>query len=257
MRLPSLLRVASLALLAGTGCSSGSTGPNGTGRVTLQLATRGTGTAGAPMAASTASVTLGADVLDITSVQLVARKIKLERTDGTCPVADVNAQTGENDGDSPECPNLRLGPMLLSPPVTAGAVSDFTLDLPEGSYKQLQLQIHTPTNHNGDATFLTANPGFDGVSIKVVGTFNGAPFTFTTGLTSEVEVEFDTPIVVAPAGATSITLLLDVAAWFKNSGGTALLNPLTLTQQQSQQVNQNIRGSLHAFEDENHDGHHD
>lgn len=237
-------------------CSNGTTDPSGTGTLHFQLATTGTG-ATTSAADAPASITRGADVIVVTSVQLVARKIKLERADGTCPTADLSDGGEGDEEDADECPELKLGPLLLDPPLTAGAATSFSLDLPAGTYTELRLQIHKPTNHTNDAAFLTANPGFAGVSMKVMGTFNGAPFTFTTSITSEVEIELAHPVVVVADGSTSLTLLLDVNGWFLSQGGAALLSPLALTQQTRTQIEQNIRVSFRAFHDQDHDGHED
>lgn len=249
------LRLTTLfVVLAGTACSTGSIGTGDTGRLAFQLASNGTGASASPLASADVLVTRGGNVIVISQVQLVARRIKLKRVDGACPTPDLSDAGDGDKGDSPECPNLMLGPLLLVPPLVDGAQTSFSLELPAGMYKDLELQIHKPTNNTSDAAFLAANPGFMGVSIKMTGTFNGAAFTFTTDITNEVEVEFDTPMEVKIGGTTSLTLLLDVRGWFLDAGGTALLSPLALTQQGRQQVEQNIRRSFHAFEDENHDG---
>ena len=248
-----------LLALAGSGCSgNGATGPDGTGRLVFQLATM-PGAAGAgPAMAANVTVTKGTDVVVISRVQLVARKLKLKRVDGTCPTPVLSdGESGESDpdsGDAPECPNLRLGPLLLDPPLSDGAQSSFSVDLPVGTYRALELQIHKLTGSSNDAALLTANPDFAGVSIKVTGTFNGAPFTFTTDVNTEVESEFSTPVEVKAAATTMITLQLDVRGWFLAQGGAALLSPLTLTQQSRQRIEQNIKSSFRAFEDEDRDG---
>lgn len=242
-------------LVVAAGCSSTSpTDPSATGRVNLRLSTT------SPTAAlmSDVTVTQGSDVLVISSVQLVARKIKLEQKDGTCPTPVVESPDGtgkDADEDSTdECPNLRLGPVLLDPPLGLGAVSTFSVDLPAGTYDELKMQIHKPTSRSSDATFLMAYPDFSGVSIKVNGTFNGVPFTFTTALTAEVEVPFEAPVVVTDGGTTSLTMQLDVRGWFDAQGGGALVDPLNLTQQSRSRIEQNIRASFHVFRDENGDG---
>jgi hypothetical protein len=242
-------------------CSgSDSTGASATGRLVVQLATRAMGPSGSPAAADV-TVTKGADVVVISSVQLVARKIELERVDATCPApAAAPATDAESEGeedDSPECPDLKLGPLLLTPPLGAGAQTTFSVDVPVGTYKQVRLQIHRPTSDPSDAAFLTANPGFMGVSIKVTGTFNGTPFTFTTDLTTEVEMELKTPIDVKTAGPTDITIFMDVTGWFLAEGGSSLVSPLSLTLEGRERIEQNIRRSFRAFEDENRDGEED
>jgi len=250
---PTLRSIPLLLGAALAACSNGSTDPNGTGNLRFQLASTGSGATSSPNAAA-ASITRGADVIVVTSVQLVARKIKLKRADGSCPAADLSDEGQGDEAESNECPNLKLGPLLLDPPLTDGAASSFTVELPAGTYTELRLQIHKPSNHTSDAAFLAANPGFDGISIKVAGTFNGAPFTFTTDITSEVEIAFAHPVVVTSGGTTSLTMLLDVNSWFLGQGGVALLSPLTLTQQTRTRIEQNIRISFRAFRDQDHDG---
>jgi len=228
--------VAGLAVLA---ACSGSTGPEGTGRLTVQLAGRTAGTA-APMFEA------AEDVLTITSVQVVARKIRLERAADGCGSGE-----SESESTTTECSDLRLDPMLLEPPLDSTTETTFSVDLPEGTYQSLMLQIHKPSNANEDAAFLVDHPEFAGLSIRVVGTFNGEDFTFESALTSVVEIALDTEVdAEAP---TAVTLALDVAAWFADGAG-GLLNPIDPTQQIRSSIEQNIRASFHAFQDQDGDG---
>lgn len=235
-----------LLAAAALACSNDPAGPEGQGTVVFQLATTGTGATAGP--SFSVSVTRGADVIVIEDVQLVARKIMLEREDATCAENE-----GEVEGDE-ECPSLKLGPVLLDPPVSEGAESEFTVDLPAGTYDELKIQIHKPTSTAADQAFVLANPDFAAISIKVTGTRNGTPFTFTTDLTQVIEVEFDDPLEVVADEETGLTLLLDVRGWFLDQSGGALLNPLSLTQQDRSRIEQNIRQSFHAFDDDDHDG---
>ena len=250
-KLPSA--VALVLAMTAAGCSD-STGPGERGEVVLQLATAGSGAAAAP-GVMAAEITLGGDVLVITDVQLVARKLKLERDDGNCE-ADQNAESEADDSeaeDEDECAALHVGPLLLDPPITPGAASAFTVDLPAGTYDAFQMQIHKPTG-SADQAFLTAHPEFANASIIVTGTWNGVPFTFTTALTTVVEVELEEPVEVVADGTTELTLLLDVDSWFLAQGGLSLINPNGLSQQNRSLIEQNIRQSFKVFEDEDSDG---
>ena len=241
------------------GCSDSGAGPAGTGRLTFQLA-NSTGAAAAPTFAA------GADVLTITKVQVVARKIRLERAAGTCPADPiVNASPSASGGEGgetdqehhdKECADVRLAPMLLEPPVDAAAKAQFSVDLPEGSYQEIKIQIHKPTPSKRDSALLADHPEFQGISIKVAGTFNGAPFTFTTPITAEVEIELPKPVDVVAGTPTAITLQVDLSTWFNGEGG-ALLNPIQPTEQIQRRIEQNIRRSFHAFKDHDHDNHPD
>ena len=246
----------SAAILAAAllGCSGDSAGPAGTGRLTLQLSGRYSAT-GAP------TFSAGADVIAITAVQIVARKIELERAAGTCPTTGTSPAAGPQAGDEAgagdeDCAEVHLDPMLLDPPVDASAKAVLTVDLPEGSYKEVKVQIHKPTSSGADQAFLAAHPDFANISIKVTGTFNGTPFTFTSAVTSEVEIELPKPVEVVAGTPTAVTVQVDLAKWFAASAG-GLLNPISPTQQLRSQIEQNIRLSFHAFEDRDHDGHED
>ncbi len=250
--------LASATILAAAllGCSGDSAGPAGTGRLTIQLAGRSSVTA-------VPTYTASADVITITGVQIVARKIRLERAAGTCPATSpaTGPQAGPDAGDDDghgdkECAEVRLDPMLLDPPVDATAKAVVTVDLPEGTYRELKIQIHKPTSSSADQAFLTLHPEFTNISIKVVGTFNGTPFTFTSAVTAEVEIELPKPVIVVAGTPTALTIQVDLSKWFVASGA-GLLNPIGTSQQVRAQIEQNIRASFHAFEDRDHDGHED
>ena len=151
---------------------------------------------------------------------------------------------------------MHLDPMLLDPPVDATAKAVVTVDLPEGSYKELKIQIHKPTSSGADQVFLTAHPDFAGISVKVTGMFNGTPFTFASAVTAEIEIELPKPVVVAAGTPTAMTVAIDLSKWFAASG-TGLLNPIAPSQQVRAEIEQNIRASFHAFEDRDHDGRED
>jgi len=204
------------------------------------------------------TVDLGPDVLVISEVQLVARKIRLERSDGCVNEDPENDEESENENEEldEDCPMLKLGPVLLVPPLTDGAETTFEVEVPVGTYDEIKLQIHKPRGAN-DQAFLAAHPDLEDVSIRVIGTYNGNPFTFETGLTEEEEIELEPPVVVSADGPTSFTLLLDVRGWFLNQAGTALLDPASSSQQDRSRIEQNIRSSFHAFEDEDGDAQED
>ena len=259
MRPVSTCAVLGLIIAGAAACSS--TGPHPTGRVVFQIATAATGPALGPEAAAV-TVNLGTDVVVIDEVQLVARKIRLEKADGCVQEdpesSDDNEGTeadDENEADEldEDCPMLKLGPVLLVPPLTDGAQTTFTVDVPVGTYTELKLQIHRPKGSK-DQAFLAAHPDLEDVSIRVKGTYNGSPFTFETGLTEEEEIDLAPPVVVSAEGPTAFTLLLDVRGWFVNQAGTGLVNPLSSGEQDRSLIERNIRSSFHAFEDEDQDG---
>jgi hypothetical protein len=244
-----------ITLAAGLGACS-STGPSAGGStVSFNTATH----AGTPPAASLASlstaptpftVTLGANTLELTDVQLVARHIEFQRQG-----KDVNCETDVNHDQ--DCEELNVGPVLLDLTLAPGASQSFSVQVAAGTYDQAELHIHQVSSGDAaDAAFLSANPGFDGVSLKATGTYNGTPFTFTTGLDAEQEIALSPPITTDGSTPASITLFVDVSSWFKTADGTGLVDPATALAGQPNQslVENNIKRSFEVFEDENHDG---
>ena len=191
------------------------------------------------------TVTIGSNTVVITKAQLVIRKMELKQsTATTCP---------DDYASHADCNELKLGPMLVDLPLTATASTAITAAVPQGTYNQIEFQIHRPTNNTTDATFAAANPNFANASIRVEGTYNGSAFVFTSTLSQAVEVNFVQPVVI-DADNKNVTIALDINSWFKVNG--AVINPATANpgQPNEQAVTQNIRASLHAFEDDDRNG---
>jgi hypothetical protein len=77
---------------------------------------------------------------------------------------------------------------------------------------------------------------------------------FTSPVRARVEMEFDPPLVI-DATTKNATIAIDVRNWFLNSDGS-VIDPTTATPGSTalQQIEQNIRRSFHAFEDDNESG---
>ena len=241
-----LLGVAGVLALAACADS----GPDLTPRVEFSLATRpapaaAPGLQAAPAASETYTDASG-DTLVIDSVLVVVRKLELKRTAAIA----CDSLSSSDDG----CEELELGPFLVDLPLGAGADHQFTVAIDTGSYSKVEFEVHK--GEAGDTAFLAAHPGYDGVSIRVVGSFNGTPFVYTTGLDVEQEIEFATPVVVGD-GPTSFTLFVDVSTWFRS--GADLVDPASAMGGGGNVslVHENIQNSFQAFEDQDHDGHDD
>lgn len=226
-------------------------GPDLIPRVEFALSTRGAVTAapGLHAAASLSETYTDAsgDTLILDSVFVVVRKLELKRS--------VAVACDSSSSDSDGCEELKLGPFLVELPLgTAGAERQFTVAIDTGSYNKVEFEVHKA--ESGDTAFVAAHPGYNGVSIRVVGSFNGTPFVYTTGLDVEQEIEF-APALVVGEGPTTFTLFVDLSTWFKN--GTDVIDPVTAMGGGGNVslVHENIQNSFQAFEDENHDGHDD
>ena len=260
MRTTTLAGLLGLAALAA--CSDGTSMP--TGRVQVGVATDASAavtTSAGPLFADTYTDASG-NTLVLESASVVLRKIHLEGSsefgcedDGA---GDDSLETVADSGDQEDgCAIVRLGPVLVDLPLNGGVSHEFTVTVDTGTYASAQIQIHKPTG-TMDSAFLVEHPEYDGVSIRVTGTFNGTPFVFTTGVTDVQRVVLDPPVTVTDGGTTSLTVQLDLSGWFRTGGG-ALIDPATAmgTSATAILVQQNILRSLHGFEDEDHDGHPD
>jgi hypothetical protein len=279
------------ALLAACG------GDNGTGTttpqaaVTLNLATRASSGVGALRTGSLVDPLTLTDTannaLVITSAQIVLRKIELKNSTSVC-TGDADGSGDSGSGMEPEdhggtsdsgsatsggmdpaghtvrmgalhdgdCGELKLGPVLVDLPLTAGATQVFSVEVPAGTYDRVEYKIHRPSSL--DTAFVAAHPDFNGVSIKVTGTYNGVAFTYISGLEAEQENPLNPPLTVATTGPTDLTLLMDIDKWFRDGVGK-LVDPTSANTGGANEalVRSNIGGSSECFEDENRDGHHD
>ena len=285
-RLFQLLGVLGAGALAA--CSDSTAPTAATRPVSLSLTTATSSgaafmTAGAP--GMGVGVTIGDGSLVITRAQLVFRDVKLEgssTTSATCTARDsvenedehhgggddasiMMASHGADDGathdvnddsEHHECGEMRLGPMLVDLPLSdAAPVQLASVPLPEGSYRELKLHLHAPVSSSTrDAAFLAANPSFEGTSVRIEGTYDGQPFTWTSAINAVMQMEFNPPVVVS-AGSNNVTLASDLSRWFVNgSGGT--LDPSTAGPGTTNGaiVESNIRASFHAMHDDDRDG---
>jgi hypothetical protein len=124
-----------------------------------------------------------------------------------------------------------------------------------GTYRRVDFFVHKVSDDATDSQFLTNNPDLKGVSIRVTGTFDGAAFTFESDVTAKQKETLNPPLVVTTAGATDLTLMVDVSTWFLALNGD-LIDPASAAANQPNEnlVRQNIRQSFRMFKDRDHDG---
>jgi hypothetical protein len=247
------IRLAGALTLAATlGACDSSSGPANTGSaVSLAIATRPTAAVLAPGGPqlSGAPVTYddGTNILVINSVEMVVKEIELKRS-------EYPSQCDSTASDD-QCEELESGPYLLDLPLSGGATSVVTVDVVPGTYDEFEFKIHKPEDDDSNAAFLAAHPTFDGVSIRVTGTWNGAAFTYESDLNAEQEQDLVPPLVVTDAGTSDFTLFIDIGTWFRTSGNM-LIDPSSANKGNPNEsvVTSNITQSFETFEDEDHDG---
>jgi len=202
--------------------------------------------------------------LVLQKVQLVLRKIELDRTGTADCTGEIENEDDNGDDDrsgrrEEGCEQVIRDPILIDVPVDDALHPVITVPLPAGSFAELEAKL-APARERS-TQFNAANPDLVGKSVRVVGTFKGAPFVFKSSVRSKLEMEFDPPLVVDET-TKNATISLDVRKWFLNSSGAAIdpsaapagSNNLAL-------IENNIRRSFHAFEDDDergedhHEGH--
>ncbi|HEY6911146.1 MAG TPA: hypothetical protein VI356_17340 [Myxococcales bacterium] len=143
---------------------------------------------------------------------------------------------------------LSEGPLLIDAAGASlsGALLQLaTANVPAGTYDKLKIQVHRAQ--------APAPASFDDLvkqnaSVLLEGQIDGKDFTFASSL--EAEVEHEGSFTLGDA-ASNITLDLDASKWFTAADGSRL-DPRDASARSA--IEDNIRASFGAFEDDNHDG---
>jgi hypothetical protein len=208
--------------------------------------------------------------LVLSNVQLVFRKLELDASgtaDCVGDVEDLNDDSGNADDDhgrdEAECEIVSRDPIFLDIPVDGTLHPLMTVPLPAGTFREVQAKLGPARDVFTD--FNAKHPELVGNSVRVRGTImhNGAPvaFDFRAPVRAKLEMEFD-PALVIDGTTTNTTISLNVSKWFLDSSGN-IIDPTTATPGSLalEQIENNIRRSFHAFEDDhergedNHEGH--
>lgn len=201
----------------------------------------------ARMAALDDTLSDGLNELIVTSVSMVLREIKLRR---------VEASNCDVEPEPPGCEDVEFGPVLVDLPLDPGARQQYAIEVPAGTYVEIEFDIHKPDDADPtDLDFLARHPDYLGVSIRVQGTFNGTAYTYETDLNVKQELAFVPPLVVEETISTNVTVFVDIDEWYRDVQGT-LVDPATANKGGVNEnlVRDNIIRSIEAFEDRNRDG---
>lgn len=248
-----------LPLMAGCNDTSSPSGDGATVSFSVAVPAPGIGAANVASGAMFAvvPVTDGVQTLEIESVELVLKEVELE-------LQDSEDCDDHLEGEDDSCEEFETGPFLLDLPLDAGGIAQaFEIPgVPAGTYDEVEFEIHAAQDDPGDEGFLLAHPEFEGISIRVTGTFDdgqggGAqPFVFESNMSQEQEMDLDPPLAVGDGGVANITLQVDITGWFYAADGVTLIDPATASTGQPNEslVEENIQNSLDVYEDDDHDG---
>jgi hypothetical protein len=234
------------------GCSSDMTGAN-LHSVNLSFTSNVSSAALSSGAALKSDLAVGpAGELVLTKVHLVLDKIELNEGMSTSCVTEIE-ESGDDHGEAGgECEDVSRDPVLVDMPLDATLKPAINVPLSAGTYSKLEAKLE-PARAEATA-FNAANPTFAGKSVRVEGTFNGTPFVFTSSVRAEIEMGFDPPLVI-DATTTNATISIDVAKWFLDANNAVIdPNAATVGSDALARIEDNIRRSFHAFEDDDESG---
>lgn len=249
--------LAAVLLVGGiAACSSDSTGAN-LHPVKLNVTSK--------VAGSAFLSNVAAANLTITKVQIVVDKVELNETESTSCVGEIEAGDDDHAPAGAECEDIERDPVLIDVPVDGSLNTVLNALLPVGTFSKLEAKIE-PARSDA-TTFNGTNPTLVGKSIVVQGTCTtcspSGTFTFTSSLRAGIEMSFSPPLVIDGITPTNATVSIDLSKWFLDSSGN-VIDPNTATAGSAalQKIEDNIRRSFHAFEDDHesgiddHGGHH-
>lgn len=246
MKNPVVVAIAALVLAS---CSEGN-GPNSAfSNVAVSFSTQAPAAqAVAPLFAMSDPITDDdGNTIDFTSAEIVLRDVQLERLNAVC---EDNGGTDDDD-----CEELELGPVLVALPLGPTPVAEFEIEVEPGTYTGVEFKMHKV--EDDDIAFLQQHPDFAEISIRVRGTFNGNEFEYTSDINDEQEFDLVPPVVIEDGMPrdVNLTVFVDLDAWFRDGSGR-LVDPDTANKGEPNEslVNENIKQSFEAFEDDDRDG---
>jgi hypothetical protein len=185
-------------------------------------------------------------------VQLVFGKIELDRAGDAECVAEVEEAGDDHAHIGEECEDVSRDPIMVDVPVDAALHPAINVPLAAGTYSELEAKLEPARDRA--TTFNATNPTLVGKSVRVEGTYKGVPFVFTSAVRSNLEMDFDPPLVIDET-TKNATISIDVSKWFLNGSGD-VIDPTDVTDGSTNQqlIESNIRRSFHAFEDEDESG---
>lgn len=200
-----------------------------------------------------------ANELVLQNVQLVFGKIELDRSGTADCVGEIEASGDDHAHIGEECEDVSRDPILVDVHVDGALHQVINVPLAAGTYSELEAKLEPAKEQS--TTFNAANSNLVGKSVRVEGMFKGTPFVFTSPVRAKIEMEFDPPLVIDET-TKNATVSLDVGKWFLDSSG-AVIDPTAAGPGSSNltQIENNIRRSFHAFEDDHergedhHEGH--
>lgn len=171
------------------------------------------------------------DTLYIDSVRVAIANVRLRKAgvvsclDSLAP-ARPNAEVEEHSG----CARLDLGALVMDLPLAESDTAPVKAAIPAGSYSGMKLDVKRLRLRSSataaDSALVLAHPEMADGSVRVVGRYHGAPFTYLARMSAEIEFRFSPPLDVAAGAPDNVTVVMHPDRWFLSQNG-ALLAPVS------------------------------
>ena len=225
-RHPGILPMALVGGLLALGGCSDSSGSAAHG-VSLSMTTRVSGLKSGNSIEVSRDIAVGpAGELVLKKVQLVIGRVELSRSDATTCVENDDQGDDSGGGDdvsddktksnAADCEDVSKIPLLANVPVDDAVHTIISVPVAAGTYTRLEAKL-TPADA-ATITSLGAPADMVGKSVRVEGTFKGAPFVYTSPVRTGLEFKFDPPLVIDGTGKNA-TIHIDVTRWFTTASG--------------------------------------
>lgn len=192
-----------------------------------------------PGSAFSVVMTQGENELVMERIELVIRDLYLKPDD----VSSCGAG---------ECVEYVGAPVLLPLPTEGTTILLATRSVPAERFDRLDLSLHPP---GADESVVEENPGLEGVSVRIEGTYNDEPFTYSGDVAMDARMSLTPALVLGEGLSTAnVTFQVGVTGWFRGDPG--LIDPRTANEggENEDVVDANIQDSFEAFRDDDRDG---
>lgn len=148
---------------------------------------------------------------------------------------ELNLSELEVEGLNDTKMEMKGGITVVALPMSGSIVTPVTANLAAGTYDEFEMDVH---------------------SVRIKGTYDGQPFDVTATVNEELEVAIQPPLVVTQSGTANLTVVVQIASWFRSADGSAI-DLVNMNSTLQSRLASNIEASFDAFEDDDRDGHDD
>ncbi|WP_179862087.1 hypothetical protein [Longibacter salinarum] len=192
--------------------------------------------------------------IEFLRVEMILEEVEFERA-GATDACRFDDDDSESDDD---CEEVERGPFVVDLPLGgASPFTAFSASLPVGQWSEVEFEVE-PLDDDDALANSTNVPEDESIYVEGIWRPAGgaeAPFTWTSDVDSEQEVDFDPPIEVTSDQSVNITFRVGIDGWFRGPNGS-LIDPRTVDDDDDLEdlIEENIEASIEGFRDDDRDG---